>query len=82
MRIKEAGGPDVKGFLPPEGFIGYFDGDCIVKGAAHRDAALAWLQHRVRRNTPFANVEKYRRPLAYKAPLEMLKKDGQGRCRP
>jgi spermidine/putrescine-binding protein len=78
LRIKDAGGPDVKGFLPPEGYIGYFDGDCIVKGAAHRDTAIAWLQHRTQAKYTIDNVLKYRRPLAYKGPLEMLKKEGKG----
>jgi len=78
IRIKDAGGPNMKGFIPPEGVIGYFDGDCIVKGAKHRDAALAWLGHRVHSNYVVANVEKYKRPLAYKSPVEVLKKEGKG----
>ena len=78
LRIKEAGGPNFKGFLPPEGYLGYFDGDCIVKGAAHREAALAWLGHRVHASYVLANVEKYKRPLAYKGALEVLKKEGRG----
>lgn len=78
IRIKDAGGPTMKGFIPPEGVIGYFDGDCIVKGAKHRDAALAWLAHRVHAKYVLPNVEKYKRPLAYKGPLEILKKEGKG----
>jgi spermidine/putrescine transport system substrate-binding protein len=77
IRIKAAGGPDVKGFLPPEGFIGYFDGDCIVKGAAHREAALAWMQHRVQAKYLIDNFRKYNRPLAYRGPLELLKSEGK-----
>ncbi|MBV8563872.1 MAG: extracellular solute-binding protein [Methylobacteriaceae bacterium] len=77
LRIKDAGGPDCKGFLPPEGFIGYFDGDCIVKGAAHREAALAWLQHRVQAKYIIDNFMKYRRPLAYRGPLDLLQKQGK-----
>ena len=49
-----------------------------MKGATHRDAALAWLQHRSQAKYIIANVEKYKRPLAYKGPLEMLKKEGKG----
>src|SRR4029079_10112619 len=56
IRIKEAGGRNMKGFLPPEGYLGYFDGDCIVKGAAHRETALAWLGHRVHASYVLANV--------------------------
>src|SRR5690348_10989814 len=77
LRIKDAGGPTMKGFLPPEGYIGYFDGDCIVKGAAHREAALAWMQHRVHAKYVMENFLKYRRPLAYKGPLEALKSQGK-----
>lgn len=77
LRIKDAGGPDCKGFLPPEGYIGYFDGDCLVKGAAHKDAAIAWLQHRVQAKYVLNNFQKYRRPLAYKSPLDVLQKEGK-----
>jgi spermidine/putrescine transport system substrate-binding protein len=77
LRIKDAGGPTMKGFLPPEGYIGYFDGDCIVKGAAHREAALAWMQHRVHAKYVMENFLKYRRPLAYRGPLEVLKSQGK-----
>jgi spermidine/putrescine transport system substrate-binding protein len=77
-RIKAAGGPaNIKGFLPPEGYIGYFDGDCIVKGAAHREAAIAWLQHRVQAKYLLTNFYKYQRPLAFKGPLETLQKEGK-----
>jgi spermidine/putrescine-binding protein len=77
IRIKEAGGPTMKAFLPPEGFLGYFDGDCIVKGAKHRDAALAWLAHRVQAKYVLPNFEKYKRPLAYRGPLDVLAKQGR-----
>lgn len=78
LRIKEAGGPDVAAFLPPEGYIGYFDGDCLVKGAAHRDAAIAWMQHRVQAKYVMANFERMRRPLAFQSPLDALKSSGRG----
>jgi len=77
LRIKDAGGPTMRGFLPPEGYIGYFDGDCIVKGAAHKPAALAWMQHRVHAKYVMENFLKYRRPLAYRGPLEALKREGK-----
>jgi spermidine/putrescine-binding protein len=78
LRIKEAGGPVVEAFLPPEGFIGYFDGDCLVKGAAHREAALAWMQHRMQPKYVQQNFLRMRRPLAYRSPLELLQSQGQG----
>lgn len=78
LRIKEAGGPDVAGFLPPEGYIGYFDGDCLVKGAAHREAALAWLQHRQQAKYVMQNFLRMRRPLAFRSPLQALIESGQG----
>jgi len=78
LRIKEAGGPEVSPFLPPEGFIGYFDGDCIVKGAAHREAALAWMQHRSQAKYVMQNFLRMRRPLAFKSPLDALRQEGQG----
>ena len=78
LRIKDAGGPMCTGFIPPEGVIGYFDGDCLVKGAAHKEAALAWLQHRVQAKYIMKNFLDKWRPLAYRGPLDELKKQGKG----
>jgi spermidine/putrescine-binding protein len=78
VRIKEAGGVQPKVFMPPEGTIGYFDGDCIVKGASHRDAAIVWMQHRMQAKYLTQNFQRMRRPLAYKSPLDLLKSEGKG----
>ncbi len=77
MRIKDAGGAVCKGFLPPVGYIGDVAGECSGKGAAHREAALAWMQHRVQAKYLMENFLKYRRPLAYRGPLEALKSEGK-----
>lgn len=77
LRIKKGGGPDVASVLPAEGYLGYFDGDCIVKGAAHRDAALAWMQHRMQTKYVLDNFSRMQRPLAFKSPLDWLKSNGK-----
>ena len=79
LRIKEASGGKIEAasVLPSEGYIGYFDGDCIVKGAAHKDAAIAWMQHRMQTKYVAQNFQRMRRPLAYKSPLDALKQEGK-----
>ena len=42
-RIKDAGGADFGFVFPKEGTTGWVDGNMLVKGAAHRDAAIQWI---------------------------------------
>lgn len=42
-KVKDAGGPEVKTLLPKEGWVGYMDGEMIVKDAKNMDVAMNWL---------------------------------------
>ena len=76
-RVKAAGGPELKSFLPKEGYVGYYDGDCLVKGAAHKDAAVAWLQDKCQAKWLAMNFMRMYRPLAFKSGYDALVKDGK-----
>ena len=49
-----------------------------MKPRRHIRPDVAWLAHRVHAKYVLPNAEKYKRPLAYKGPLEILKQQGQG----
>jgi spermidine/putrescine-binding protein len=76
-RVKAAGGPELKSFLPKEGYVGYYDGDCLVKGAAHKDAAISWLQDKCQAKWLAMNFMRMYRPLAFKSGYDALVKDGK-----
>ncbi len=68
MRTKEPAAP-MQGFLPPEGCRRLISTAIADReGAAHREAALALMQHRVQASYLMENFLKYRRPLAYRGP--------------
>jgi spermidine/putrescine-binding protein len=76
-RVKAAGGPDLKSFLPKEGYVGYYDGDCLVRGSAHKDAAIAWLQDKCRPEWLATNFQRMYRPLCFKSGYDLLVKQGK-----
>jgi spermidine/putrescine transport system substrate-binding protein len=76
-RVKAAGGPELKSFLPKEGYIGYYDGDSLVKGAADRDAAIAWIQDKAQAQWVAMNFLRAYRPLAWKSGYDLLVKQGK-----
>lgn len=77
-RVQLAGGPAVRYFFPKEGYIGYYDGDCLVKGAVHREAAIAWLQHKCQGKYVAMNFLRMNRPLAFKSGYDIVVKQGKG----
>jgi spermidine/putrescine-binding protein len=76
-RVKAAGGPELKGFLPKEGYVGYYDGDCLVNSAAHREAAIAWLNDKCQAKWLVPNFLRMFRPLAFKSGYDALVKEGK-----
>jgi spermidine/putrescine-binding protein len=61
-RVKEAGGPEVRSFIPKEGTIGYMDGEMIVKGAENAEVALNWLDKMETAEWAAKNFLEYGRP--------------------
>src|SRR5207245_1499254 len=74
-RVKQAGGPLVKPVYPKEGYVGFLDGEMVVKNAAHRDAAMAWLDHKNQAKYVVLNFQKQLRALANEKAMKILQQD-------
>src|SRR5437870_5771117 len=74
-RVKQAGGPLVKPVYPREGYVGFLDGEMVVKNAAHRNAAMAWLDHKNQAKYVVLNFQKQLRALANEKAMKMLQQD-------
>jgi spermidine/putrescine-binding protein len=75
-RVKDAGGPEIKTFVPKEGVVGWLDGEMLVKGGANRDVAWAWLDKMETPEWIAKNFLEYGRPLFNKAAYDLLVKQG------
>jgi spermidine/putrescine transport system substrate-binding protein len=75
-RVKDAGGPEVKTFIPKEGVVGWLDGEMLVKGAVNREAAWGWLDKMETPEWVAKNFLEYGRPLFNKAAYDILVKQG------
>jgi spermidine/putrescine transport system substrate-binding protein len=75
-RVKDAGGPEVKTFVPKEGVVGWMDGEMLVKGGTNRDVAWAWLDKMETPEWIAKNFMEYGRPLFNKAAYDLVVKQG------
>jgi spermidine/putrescine-binding protein len=75
-RVKDAGGPEIKTFVPKEGVVGWMDGEMIVKDAANREVAWNWLDKMETPEWIAKNFLEYGRPLFNKAAYDILVKEG------
>jgi putative spermidine/putrescine transport system substrate-binding protein/spermidine/putrescine transport system substrate-binding protein len=77
-RIKDAGGPDFGFVVPKEGTTGWVDGNMLVKGAAHRAAALEWINYFGSPESQAALATKTKYPVASEQAIKLLEQKGQG----
>jgi spermidine/putrescine transport system substrate-binding protein len=77
-RVKAAGGPEVKTFIPKEGVVGFMDGEMIVSGAQNKDAALNFLDKMETGDWLAKNFLEYGRPLFSREAYHILVKQGHG----
>jgi spermidine/putrescine-binding protein len=77
-RVKQAGGPEVKTFVPKEGTVGWVDGEMIVKDAQNRDVALAFLDKMFTGEWWAQNFQSFTRPLLNRKAYHLLVKQGKG----
>jgi spermidine/putrescine-binding protein len=75
-RVKDAGGPEIKSFIPKEGTVGFIDGEMIAKDAANRDAARGWLQNAESAEWIAQNFLEYGRPLFNEKAYKLLVDQG------
>lgn len=75
-RVKDAGGPEIKAFIPKEGTVGFIDGEMIAKDAANRDVARGWLQYAETAEWIAQNFIEYGRPLFNERAYKLLVDQG------
>lgn len=76
-RVKDAGGPEIKTFVPKEGVVGWMDGEMLVKDGQNREVAWAWLDKMETPEWIAKNFLEYGRPLFNKAAYDILVKQGE-----
>ncbi len=76
-RIKDAGGPDFGFVIPKEGTVGWVDGNMLIKGAAHREAALAWIDYFGSPESQAALAMKTKYPVNSEGAVKLLEQKGQ-----
>lgn len=77
-RVKMAGGPPMGWTIPKEGTHGWVDGDMLAKGAAHKDAALKWINYRQNPENHALMISKAFSGPTNRAAIAILKKMGLG----
>lgn len=76
-RVKDAGGPEWKSFVPKEGTVGWFDSEMIVKEGANKKLLLPFLEKAEQAENIAANFLAYGRPLFNEAAYKVLVNAGQ-----
>ncbi len=78
-RVKNGGGPEIKGYVPKEGTVAWQDSEMIVKGGANKSLLMPFLEKNEVAENIAANFIAYGRPLfneqAYKLLVDQGKKD-------
>jgi len=77
-RVKDAGGPEVKSFIPKEGTIGWMDGEMMVKDGSNHDVAWNYLDKMETPEWIAKNFLQYGRPLLNQGAFDILDKQGEG----
>jgi spermidine/putrescine transport system substrate-binding protein len=76
-RIKEAGGGEFSYVVPKQGTVGWVDGNMLVKGASHRQAALLWINYFGSPEAQAALAAKTKYPVSSDAAVKILEQKGQ-----
>lgn len=76
LTVHRSGGPEMGSEPPKEGYYGWIDGDMLVKGAANREAALAWINYIHSPEYVAMNFERLQRGCVNRAGVELMVKNG------
>jgi len=77
-RIKEAGGGDFGYTIPKQGSVGWVDGNMLIRGAAHRQAALHWIDYFGSPESQAALAMKTKYPVSSEQAIKILEQKGYG----
>jgi spermidine/putrescine-binding protein len=75
-RVKQAGGPTVLQAIPKEGYVGWIDGEQMVKASAHTHRFTQWLQYWEQPNWVAQNFLVNGRPLFNEKAYQILVNQG------
>ena len=77
LTVHDSGGPEIGIEPPKEGYFGWIDGDMLVKGAAHPEAALKWINYIHTPEYVAMNFSRLQRGCVNRAGVELLIKEGK-----
>ena len=77
-RVKDGGGPEIRGFIPKEGTVGWMDAEMIVKGGANTSLLIPYLEKASVAENIAANFITHGRPLFNEAAYKVLVNQGEG----
>ncbi len=77
-RVKDGGGPEIKGFIPKEGTVGWMDAEMIVKEGANKSLLLPFLEKSQQAEYIAENFITNGRPLFNETGLQGPRRPGQG----
>jgi spermidine/putrescine-binding protein len=76
-RVKDGGGPEIKGYIPKEGTVGWMDAEMIVKEGANKSLLMPYLEKAEQAENIAANFLAYGRPLFNEAAYKVLVDQGE-----
>jgi spermidine/putrescine-binding protein len=76
-RVKDGGGPEIKGYVPKEGTVGWHDGEMIVKEGANKALIKPFLEQSQQAELIAANFLANGRPLFNEKAYGLLKDQGK-----
>jgi spermidine/putrescine-binding protein len=76
-RVKDGGGPEIAGFIPKEGTVGWMDAEMIVKDGANTSLIFPFLEKSQQAENIAANFITHGRPLFSEKAYQVLVDQGQ-----
>lgn len=76
-RVKDGGGPEIKGFIPKEGTVGWMDAEMIVKDGANTSLLFPFLEQAEQAENIAANFLMHGRPLFNEQAYQILVDQGE-----
>ena len=76
-RVKDGGGPVIKGYVPKEGTVGWHDGEMIVKEGANKSLIIPFLEKSQQAENIAQNFLTHGRSLFNEAAYKILQDQGQ-----
>ena len=76
-RVKDGGGPEIKGYIPKEGTVGWMDAEMIIKDGANTSLLFPYLEKAEQAENIAANFIKHGRPLFSEKAYQVLVDQGE-----